>query len=179
MQALQLLSAEEAKLEPVAEDASTFQGNARKKALTAAKATGLLALADDSGLEVDALGGRPGVHSARYAARDGVKSTDEENIKKLLGELTDVGQRTARFRCVVALAMPQGQVWTTEGSCEGFITTEPQGQGGFGYDPVFSVAGLGRTMAQLTEAEKNRLSHRAKAFFKALPLLKELLAQLK
>lgn len=174
LRSLQLLSARDVNLPQVVEDADTFQGNAVKKALAAAKATGLIALADDSGLEVDALGGRPGVHSARYAADASGKSTDEENIAKLLQELANIADRKARFRCVVAIATPQGQVWTAEGTCEGEITTQPLGQGGFGYDPIFLVAGLDKTMAELAEDEKNQLSHRARAFAKALPILKEL-----
>lgn len=171
----QLLSAAQAGLAPVVEDAETFKGNATKKALAAARATGLVSLADDSGLEVDALDGRPGVHSARYSKGEG-NSRDARNIAKLLEELTlvPVPRRTARFRCVVAIATPECEVWTTEGSCEGTITTQCRGQGGFGYDPVFAVAGTGKTMAELSEEGKNRISHRAMAFTKALPILKEL-----
>lgn len=173
---LELLSARDVKLPPVEEDAATFQGNARKKALFAAKSTGLIALADDSGLEVDALEGKPGVHSARYASSSGENSQDQDNIAKLLEELAAIPEpkRTARFRCVVAIATPEGEVWTTEGTCQGAITTKPIGQGGFGYDPVFLVDGTNKTMAQLTEEEKNSISHRAVAFAKALPILKNI-----
>lgn len=173
---IQLLGAGELKLPSVVEDADTFCGNAKKKALSAAMATGRISLADDSGLEVDALDGRPGVHSARYSGGEG-NDQDARNIAKLLEELTLVAdpQRTARFRCVVAIATPQGEVWTAEGSCEGTITTQCSGQGGFGYDPVFLVAGIDKTMAELPEDEKNRISHRAMAFAKALPILKEIL----
>ncbi|HBS57836.1 MAG TPA: non-canonical purine NTP pyrophosphatase [Firmicutes bacterium] len=158
----------------VVEDGETFAENACKKARHYALHTGCFALADDSGLEVDALQGRPGVHSARYA---GEHAGDEENNQKLLKALQAVPweQRTARFRCVVAIATPQGEVWTAKGSCEGTITTQCSGQGGFGYDPVFLVEGTGKTMAELPEDEKNKISHRAMAFAKALPILKEIL----
>jgi XTP/dITP diphosphohydrolase len=156
------------------EDGKTFADNAIKKARAAALATGMFALADDSGLEVDALDGRPGVRSARFA---GEQATDDENIAALLAALGDSGQAPpypARFRCALALADPRSpatQPWTVEGVCEGTITRAPRGSGGFGYDPIFVVAGTERTMAQLQADEKNRVSHRARAFAALRPLL--------
>ncbi|MFT3709233.1 MAG: RdgB/HAM1 family non-canonical purine NTP pyrophosphatase [Archangium sp.] len=143
----------------VDEDRDTFEGNAAKKAHTFAKATGVWALADDSGLEVDALQGRPGVYSARYAP------TAEERITKLLGELKGVpdAKRTARFRCVLCLAFPDGKEQLTSGSCEGAIGHAPRGTGGFGYDPIFELPG-GKTMSELTRDEKSAISHRGQAF---------------
>jgi len=146
----------------VVEDGKTFAENARKKALAAAEATGLPAVADDSGLEVDALGGRPGVLSARYAGPD---ATDAQRVDKLLEEMRDVpeSERGARFRCAIAYATPNGVVaFTVEGSCEGRITTEPCGSNGFGYDPVFFHPESGCTFAELAPEQKNRVSHRAR-----------------
>jgi XTP/dITP diphosphohydrolase len=146
------------------EDAETFEDNALGKARQAAAATGLPAIADDSGLEVDALDGAPGVYSARYA---GVPSDDGRNNARLLEALRDVpaGQRRARFRCVAAYVDPARglEIWRA-GACEGEVLDAPRGDGGFGYDPLFLVPALGRTMAELPLAEKNRLSHRAAAF---------------
>jgi XTP/dITP diphosphohydrolase len=158
----------------VAEDGDTYADNACQKALTYAQASGLLTLADDSGLEVDALDGAPGVHSARY--RPG---HDADRVEALLAHLRDVPweQCTARFRCVVAVATPAGELYTAEGVCEGLITFEPAGQGGFGYDPIFCLPEYGCTMAQLPEAEKNRISHRARAIAAAIPTLRRLLSQ--
>jgi len=150
----------------VDEDAGTFAGNAIKKAREVARATALPALADDSGLEVDALGGAPGVYSARYA---GEGAGAAANNAKLLAALAGVpaAQRTARFRCVLALADPAGplgaEVITADGLCEGAILDAPRGTGGFGYDPLFQIAGRGETMAELGSAEKARISHRARA----------------
>lgn len=155
----------------VVESGQTFEQNARIKALAYAHASGLLTLADDSGLEVDALDGGPGVRSARYA---GPKATDADRCTKLLAALArvPVGQRSARFRCVVALARPDGTVHTTDGTCEGEIGFEPRGEHGFGYDPIFIVAGCGgQTMAELPPELKNRISHRARALQAARPLL--------
>jgi XTP/dITP diphosphohydrolase len=146
------------------EDEPTFEGNALAKARQAAAGTGLPALADDSGLEVDALGGAPGVRSARYA---GEPSDDQRNNTKLLGALRDVpaGQRGARFRCVAAFVDPAGGIEVARaGVCEGEILDGPRGDGGFGYDPLFFVPPLGRTMAELDLDEKNSISHRAAAF---------------
>jgi XTP/dITP diphosphohydrolase len=150
----------------VVEDAPTFEGNAAKKAHAFAKATGLWALADDSGLVVDALDGRPGVHSARYAP------TESERIDKLLGELQGVPaeNRTARFVCVLCLAGPGGEARFTRGTCEGAIGFERKGAHGFGYDPVF-VLPSGKTMSELTRDEKSALSHRGHAFRAMLPNL--------
>ncbi len=155
----------------VEETGRTFAENARLKAVAFARASGLLTLADDSGLEVDALGGAPGIYSARYA---GPRASDADRICKLLNALADTppGRRTARFRCVIALARPDGTVHTVAGTCEGEIGFAPRGEHGFGYDPIFLVAGYkGRTMAELPPEEKNRISHRAKAVAAARPLL--------
>ena len=140
----------------------TFEGNALAKARFVAKETGLAALADDSGLEVDGLGGRPGVRSARYA---GPEATDEENRAKLLAELDGVGPegRAARFRCAVAYVSPEGEEAVFSGTLEGSIAMEERGSGGFGYDPVFLVPEKGVTAAELTADEKNAISHRARA----------------
>lgn len=146
----------------VVEDAATFSGNAEKKARALHHATGLGALGDDSGLEVDALGGAPGVFSARYA---GEGHNDRANNEKLLRELASVPdeKRTAQFRCALALVDEHGALTQTEGSCEGQILHAPRGENGFGYDPLFLVPKLGCTLAELTLDEKNRISHRAQA----------------
>jgi XTP/dITP diphosphohydrolase len=150
----------------VVEDGATFEANACKKARETAQATGMLVLADDSGLEVDALGGQPGVHSARYA---GPTASDAANNLKLVAALRDIPehQRSARYRVVLAVADPQGPlgdiIHVEHGTCEGRIQLEPRGQHGFGYDPHFVPAGHTRTMAELAPAEKNLLSHRAQA----------------
>lgn len=158
----------------VPEDSMAYADNARQKALAHARASGLLTLADDSGLEVDALNGAPGVRSARYAS-----GHDADRVAALLAQLRDVRweQRTARFRCVVALATPTRQLYSAEGVCEGRIAFEPAGQGGFGYDPIFYLPGYDCTMAQLSPAEKNRISHRAQAVEAAMPTLRRLLTQ--
>ena len=139
------------------ETADSYAGNAVPKARAVAAATGLPALADDSGLEVAALGGAPGVHSARYAP------TDAARIAKLLDALDGVADRRARFACVVALAWPDGRAVTAEGFCAGRIADAAAGVGGFGYDPVFVSDELGRTFAEAGAAEKDRVSHRARA----------------
>lgn len=150
----------------VIEDANTFIGNARLKAVALVDATGDSALADDSGLEVDRLGGAPGVLSARYA---GDLASDADNVALLLDELTRDGavepeQRTARFRCVIILRDPDGVEVVAEGSVEGTIAPEPAGHGGFGYDPVFlPTEGFGRTFAEMTAEEKHEISHRGRA----------------
>ncbi len=154
----------------VLEDGETFKENALKKARAIAAYSGLPALADDSGLVVDSLGGRPGVYSARYA---GEGATDRDNIAKLLTELSGIEGRKARFVCVLALASPDGEEITAEGTCEGVILTEPRGEGGFGYDPVFYLPELGKTMAELPPEKKNTLSHRARAAESLLKLLDE------
>ncbi len=144
------------------ETGTTFKENAIAKARFVASATGIAALADDSGLEVDALSGAPGVFSARYA---GEGASDEENWGKLLEELKGVTSRSARFRCVMALVIPgeRGCERSFEGTLEGSIATAPAGLGGFGYDPVFYVASMKRTVAELAKEEKNAISHRALA----------------
>ncbi|AVX19829.1 MULTISPECIES: XTP/dITP diphosphatase [Carboxydocella] len=161
-------------LPEVVEDELTFEGNARKKALEIARATGCWALADDSGLEVAALGGAPGVHSARYA---GEVKDDARNNAKLLEELAGVpfSDREARFRCVMALAHPErGVVAVTEGSCPGIILCEARGEGGFGYDPLFYLPEKGKTMAELSPDEKNAVSHRGQALRKMISELERL-----
>lgn len=158
----------------VDESGETFEENARLKALAYAQSSGLITLADDSGLEVDALNGAPGVHSARYG---GPGASDVDRYRKLLGALADVPprERSARFRCVVAVAWPDGAVQTANGTCEGEIGHEPRGDHGFGYDPVFVVAGHGgQTMAELAPEVKNRISHRAQAVQAAWPILARL-----
>ena len=158
----------------VVEDRDTFRGNALKKATEIAKVAGMPCLADDSGLEVDALGGRPGVYSARYAG-DG--ATDAQNNEKLLDELSDVpdDQRTARFRCAIVLADANGrELASAEDACEGRIGREPKGSHGFGYDPLFVPDGYTQSMAELGPDIKNAISHRAKAAAKLAPLLREL-----
>ncbi len=158
----------------VEEDADTFIGNSLKKAREIASATGFMALADDSGLVVDALDGAPGVYSARYA---GDNATDEENYLKLLEEMRDIPdeKRTARFKCVMVLFHPSGQWISAEGSCEGVIAREPAGSEGFGYDPVFFVPELNRCMAQISPDEKNAISHRGNALKKLREMLPEFL----
>lgn len=156
---------------PVAEETGeTFEENARLKALSLTRATGLPALADDSGLCVDALGGAPGVHSARWA---GAGADDAARNEKLLAALADVptAARTARFVCAVAFALPEGAVQTAEGCCEGEILKAPKGGSGFGYDPLFLLPDLGRTFAETTAAEKNARSHRARAVAAIAPVL--------
>jgi XTP/dITP diphosphohydrolase len=150
----------------VVEDGETFADNARKKAREVAGATGLMTLADDSGLEVDALGGAPGVWSARFA---GEGSSDDENNRLLLERLSSVApeQRTARFRCVLAFADLEGplgeRIHCESGTCEGRIALAPEGEGGFGYDPLFVPSGYDRTLAVLGREVKDRISHRAAA----------------
>jgi len=142
----------------VAETEDSLEGNALLKARAVMQATGVAALADDTGLEVDALGGAPGVYSARYAGPD---ATYADNLARLLHDLDGVEERVARFRTVVALVDPDGSELFVEGVFEGRITTDPRGDAGFGYDPVFEVDG--RTIAEMPEAEKNTISHRARA----------------
>ncbi len=144
----------------VDEDADTLAGNAEKKARAFHEHTGLPALADDTGLEVAALDGRPGVHTARFA---GPNCTPEDNKRKLLEVLDGVEDRRARFRTVVALVDSDGSARTFEGVCEGTITTEPRGDGGFGYDPLFLPEGYDQTFAEMSADAKNGISHRRKA----------------
>lgn len=142
------------------EDGATFDDNAYKKASFTAKVLGLPAMADDSGLTVEALAGAPGVYSARYA---GEKASDADNIAKLLKEMEGKENRKAAFECVISLAVPSGPALTFEGRCEGEILTAPRGNDGFGYDPVFYCPTLGKTFAEASMAEKNRVSHRGLA----------------
>jgi len=157
----------------VAETGSTFAENAILKANEYAQESKLLTLADDSGLEVDALDGRPGVHTARFG---GPGLTSEQRYQLLLSELEHVpqAQRTARFRCVVAVSWPEGLLGTAEGVCEGVIAMRPAGEGGFGYDPVFYLPERGKTMAELPATVKRRISHRGLAFASIKPLLQQL-----
>ena len=157
----------------VNESGETFVANARLKAHAAAAHTGSPALADDSGLEVDALGGLPGVRSARFAADAGAGSGDAANLALLLSRLRGVPEaaRTARFRCAVVVARPDGAELIADGTCEGRIAEAPRGSGGFGYDPVFLAPSLGRTFAELSAAEKDRVSHRARAIAALRPRL--------
>ena len=154
----------------IVEDGETYQENALKKATQIAEHTGYLTLGDDSGLEVDALNGAPGVHSARYA---GENASDAQRIEKLLDALKDVpdNQRTARFKCAMAIAELEGQSKAVVGVCEGKIIREPRGIHGFGYDPVFVPASYDQTFAELGDEVKNRISHRAKALRMANKLL--------
>jgi XTP/dITP diphosphohydrolase len=157
----------------IAEDGRTFAENAVKKAVTVALATGELALADDSGIEVEALGGRPGVLSSRYAP------SSRERNKRLLAELAGVEaeRRAARFVCIAALADRQGHAVTRTGICAGRIAFAPAGEGGFGYDPIFLLPDRGLTMAQLTREEKNQISHRGQAFRAISAVLKRVLTE--
>lgn len=160
----------------IEENGDSFAENALIKAGTAARLTGLLALADDSGLEVDALDGDPGVYSARFA---GEAKDDKRNNEKLLRLLKDIPEerRGARFKSVIAIASPEGKEYLTEGVCEGRIGFAPQGEGGFGYDPLFIVLQYDKTFAELTLAEKNQISHRGKALRAAVGILKDLLSK--
>ncbi|GBL38874.1 MAG: XTP/dITP diphosphatase [Nitrospira sp.] len=157
----------------VVEDGITCEANAVKKARAIAEFTGLPAVADDTGLEVDALGGRPGVYAARYA---GEGATYEDNCQKLLQELAGVPRerRTARFLTVAAIALPSDEVKVAQGLLDGVIAEEASGTLGFGYDSLFFVPELGKTLAQLSADHKNRISHRAKAFIQAKDLLQEM-----
>ncbi|MGH2534012.1 MAG: RdgB/HAM1 family non-canonical purine NTP pyrophosphatase [Thermomicrobiales bacterium] len=167
---IELLTLSDLSLTQAAETGLTFEANARTKAIHAASASGLHAIADDSGLEVDALDGAPGVFSARFT---GENADEQQNRVGLLAALRDVPlrQRSARFRCVVALAAPDGSVTTATGTCDGAIAFEPVGDHGFGYDPVFLLPD-GRTMAQLPRDVKDCISHRARAYRAMLPRLR-------
>lgn len=152
-------------LQEVIEDGLTFEENALKKARYVSMMTGLPVLADDSGLEVEALGGAPGVFSARYA---GENATDEENIDKLLSALRNVpfSERKARFVCCIALVYPNGEEYIFKGEIKGFISETPRGHQGFGYDPIFQPEGHNRTFAEMSQQEKDAISHRSKALKK-------------
>jgi XTP/dITP diphosphohydrolase len=151
----------------VEETGSTYAENAELKARAYSTASGLLTLADDSGIEVDALNGRPGLHSARYAPDSPAR------IRKLLQEMAGLpdDRRTARFQCAIALAWPDGRIQTVSGACEGRIAHEPRGTNGFGFDPIFLVEASAKTMAELPEEVKNTISHRARAAQKARAIL--------
>ena len=156
----------------VEETGDTYAENAALKAQAYADATGLMCLADDSGLEVDALGGKPGLHSARYAPWPNANDADRRQV--LLQNLQGCAQPwNAAFRCVVAVAVPGQPMRLFEGHVDGVVIPEERGSGGFGYDPIFFMPALGLTMAELPEAEKNRISHRARALQAALPYLLE------
>ena len=152
----------------------TYEDNARMKAVKAAQVSGLHALADDSGLDVDALGGAPGPRSARFG---GEGTSHQEKMALLLERLkgTPPGQRGCRFVCVIAVADPKGEVRLCQGRCEGLVAEAPRGEGGFGYDPIFYLPELGKTMAELTAEEKNVVSHRGRAAQQARQVLEELL----
>lgn len=163
-------------LPEVVEEGSNFQENAVKKASLVAQASGITALADDSGLEIDALGGQPGVLSARFA---GDPPDYRANNWKVLEMMQNVPlpKRTARFRCVVALATPEGEVRVVEGTVSGQITFEPRGEAGFGYDPIFLIPEYGKTFAELGLEIKNRISHRARALHRTKKVIQELMVQ--
>jgi XTP/dITP diphosphohydrolase len=165
--------AEQGISEVVTESGNNYEENARLKAITYAKLSQITALADDSGLEVDALNGGPGVKSARFA---GEAATDAERVKLLLAKLNGVPweQRTAHFKCVIAVATPEGQSEICCGECHGIIPLEAKGEHGFGYDPIFLLPDIGKTMAELPLEMKNRISHRARASQKARQVLQQL-----
>ena len=160
----------------VVEDGKTYQENAIKKASALAEYTGQLTIADDSGLEVDALDGAPGVYSARYA---GENASDQDRILKLLGALQNIpdSRRSGRFTCTVAIAEPLAQVRVVRGICEGRIIRTPRGASGFGYDPIFVPLGYAETFAELGDKIKNQISHRAKALKKASKMLSEMISK--
>ena len=157
----------------VTEDGNTYAENASKKAIAFAKASGIISLADDSGLEVDALDGAPALYSARYSPKP--DATDADRRAYLLQNLQGKPRPwTARFQATIVIAIPSGETHLAQGTCEGEIISEERGTGGFGYDPIFLLQELGKTMAELSMHEKNRLSHRARAVRKALPILHQL-----
>ncbi len=155
------------------ESGNSYEQNAQQKALTYAKLSQLITLADDSGLEVDALGGEPGIHSARFAGKE---ATDTDRVKTLLAKLNGVPweKRTAHFKCVIAIVTPEGQLELCYGECHGIITFKAKGESGFGYDPVFYLPEAGKTMAELSMEIKNRISHRGQAAQKARQILQRL-----
>ncbi len=157
----------------IEENASTFRGNALIKAAAICSLTGSPAMADDSGIVIDALNGEPGIYSARYGS---IGFSDTERNSLVLSKLEGVPEdkRSARFVCAIALVLPNGEEYTTEGVCHGIISREPAGEKGFGYDPIFYIPEAERTMAQLTPEEKNSISHRGKALEKIYEVLKEL-----
>jgi XTP/dITP diphosphohydrolase len=165
--------AEQGIAEVVTESGNSYEQNARLKAIAYAKLSHLTALADDSGLEVDTLNGEPGIKSARFA---GKVATDAEKVSLLLARLSGVPweKRTAHFKCVIAIATPEGQCQICCGECPGIIALEPRGENGFGYDPIFFLSKLGKTMAELPPETKNRISHRARASKKTRQVLQQL-----
>lgn len=170
----QVIDAATAGAPDVVESGTTFEENALLKARAVAEATGMPAVADDSGLAVDVLGGAPGIFSARWSGRHG---DDSANLQLLLDQLADIpaDRRSARFVCAAALAVPGGADVVKRGELEGLLLGEPRGEGGFGYDPVLQPEGLDRSCAELTPEEKNAISHRAKAFAELLPSIVEIL----
>jgi XTP/dITP diphosphohydrolase len=169
---VELLSAADVDLGDVEETGATFKENALLKARGGAAACGLPCVADDSGLEVEALGGAPGIRSARFA---GAHGDDEANLRLVLARLAGVEDRRARFVCAAALVTPQGREWTTEGVLDGHLLTVGRGQGGFGYDPIFVPVGERRTTAEMAPEEKDAISHRGRAFRALVPAAAELL----
>lgn len=151
-------------LPEVVEDKDTLQGNALKKAREICQIVQLPTLADDTGLEVDSLDGKPGVYSARFAGPEATDKDNNEKLLRLLADYEDADQRTARFRTVIALVLPDGREKVVEGKCEGYILKEPRGEQGFGYDPLFYVEEYDATFAQLPMETKNKISHRGRAF---------------
>jgi len=171
---LEISSLEElSKIPHIEENASTFKGNALIKAAAICSLTGSPAMADDSGIVIDALNGEPGIYSARYGSTD---FSDPERNSLVLSKMEGVpdDKRSARFVCVIALVLPNGEEYTAEGVCHGIISRKPAGEKGFGYDPIFYIPEAGRTMAQLTPEEKNSISHRGKALEKIYEVLKGL-----
>lgn len=174
---LELLSIDRAGISQTArEDYSSFEENARSKALFYHGLSGFITLADDSGLEVDALDGEPGVYSSRYA---GENASDSDRVNFLLNKLKGIPleRRTARFKCVIAIAAPGGILEVVDGQCDGLISLEPRGENGFGYDPVFYLPEYGRTIAELSAELKNEVSHRGRAARKAREVLTRLIAE--
>lgn len=173
---IQMVSPADIELElEVEEDGQTYAENAAKKAQAFSRASGLISLADDSGLEVDALGGKPGLHSNRFGPPPGGERTDASRRAYLLQQLDGKPRPwAARFRATVAIAGPGRSVQPVEGICPGQIIPEERGKGGFGYDPIFLINGMNKTMAELDMEEKNRLSHRGQAVRRAIPILSEL-----
>ncbi|WP_413679123.1 RdgB/HAM1 family non-canonical purine NTP pyrophosphatase [Prochlorococcus sp. MIT 0916] len=153
----------------IEETGKTFMENARIKAIAVSKATGQLSLADDSGLSVEALGGAPGIYSARYAR------SDKERIEKLLAELKPFSNRKAKFECALCITSGEKVLIEVSGFCEGLITFFPKGENGFGYDPIFEVSGLGETFAEMEHEKKKQISHRGSAFKLLRPKLKKLM----
>jgi len=163
-------------LPEVEEDGQSFEENAVKKSVVIASSSGLVCLADDSGLVVDALDGQPGIYSARFAGDD---ADDQKNNKKLLKLMCDIPEerRTARFICAIAISDSKGNIEIVKGSCEGRIAFEPFGKDGFGYDPLFIPRGFSKTFAELNPEEKNRISHRGRALQQARPLIKKFFSE--